>query len=296
MEYNGNNTLNNSRMYQTLRFSYIDNLKGFLIILVVFGHCIQNFMPYYESNLLFRLIYSFHMPLFIFVSGFVSYKDQLTWESVGKRFLQLMLPFFAWAVVKALIKWDAGIILHIIKHPDNGLWFLHTLFFISLIMMACQTIADLFHQKRRWVVIVVGVLMLTIMYGLGFREWGFQSIAYFFIYYVCGFYVRRIRLFEQIPIYVVFIVIFLFLCLVPFFRVNGMATFFPEECNPMFGTAFRILLAIIGCIGVFALFMKYVDKNNNIGNYLGVRTLGIYAIHPALLNIYKEYVNEERGG
>ena len=285
-------------MQQVKRLCYIDNLKAFLIVLVVVGHCIQSFLPNYESNILFRFIYSFHMPLFIFVSGYVSYKSQLTWNSVGRRFKQLMIPFFAWAVVKALIKWDARMIPHIIHNPDNGLWFLHTLFFITLIMMVCQTDAGWLHLRRCWVVAGVGLLMLAIMYGLDFREWGFQSVAYFFIYYVSGFYARRIRLFEHIPANFVVIISIVFLCLVPFHSVNGMATFFSEGCNPMFGTAFRILLAFIGSIGIFALFRRFADKNSRVGNYLGVRTLGIYAIHPALLNIYLEYVGKtpEGGG
>ena len=47
------------------RFLYIDNLKGFAILLVFLGHCIQFRMPGYDDNMAFRFIYSFHMPLFL---------------------------------------------------------------------------------------------------------------------------------------------------------------------------------------------------------------------------------------
>lgn len=50
-----------------------DNLKFFLIILVVIGHFIDPYVGY--SNVLknmFFFIYSFHMPLFIFVTGYFS--------------------------------------------------------------------------------------------------------------------------------------------------------------------------------------------------------------------------------
>lgn len=53
----------------------IDIGKGIAIILVVVGHIIQhgshNNFDYLEHDL-FKVIYSFHMPLFIFLSGFVS--------------------------------------------------------------------------------------------------------------------------------------------------------------------------------------------------------------------------------
>lgn len=42
----------------------IDNIKGFLIILVVFGHMFLASSS--ENNWLTTLIYSFHMPVFIF--------------------------------------------------------------------------------------------------------------------------------------------------------------------------------------------------------------------------------------
>ncbi|MDE6264225.1 MAG: acyltransferase family protein [Paramuribaculum sp.] len=57
------------------RLFYIDNLRGFLIILVKLGHCIQNLYTDFDQNIVFRYIYSFHMPLFMFIRGFVSYKD-----------------------------------------------------------------------------------------------------------------------------------------------------------------------------------------------------------------------------
>lgn len=51
------------------RSLYWDTIKGLLIILVVFGHCGTA-----VGNNLLSVIYSFHMPLFILVSGFFSKK------------------------------------------------------------------------------------------------------------------------------------------------------------------------------------------------------------------------------
>ena len=53
----------------------IDVLKGFGILLVILGHC----MPDFPINILEdkfsaelqRFIYTFHMPMFFFCSGFV---------------------------------------------------------------------------------------------------------------------------------------------------------------------------------------------------------------------------------
>ena len=53
------------------RLDYIDKLRGFAIILVVLGHL---YLPNTkEGNLhpMAEMIYSFHMPLFFFISGYL---------------------------------------------------------------------------------------------------------------------------------------------------------------------------------------------------------------------------------
>lgn len=47
-----------------------DNLKFVLIFLVVLGHFLEFSMEFDGSDLLRRIIYSFHMPAFIFLTGF----------------------------------------------------------------------------------------------------------------------------------------------------------------------------------------------------------------------------------
>lgn len=55
------------------RIYLYDNAKAFLILLVVLGHICEPFVdkvPIYKS--IFIFIYTFHMPLFIFISGLLS--------------------------------------------------------------------------------------------------------------------------------------------------------------------------------------------------------------------------------
>ncbi len=48
----------------------LDNLRGVLIFLVVLGHLLEISIPFRGSIMLYRYIYSFHMPLFMFISGY----------------------------------------------------------------------------------------------------------------------------------------------------------------------------------------------------------------------------------
>ena len=67
-----------------MRIEWLDSLKGFAIFLVVVGHVVLGYLragifPEYQWSLQLThdLIYSFHMPLFFLISGFL-YK--LTWS------------------------------------------------------------------------------------------------------------------------------------------------------------------------------------------------------------------------
>lgn len=51
------------------RIEYIDAIRGGSILLVVLDHILNIGTGNYDENeLLYRIIYSFHMPLFFFIS------------------------------------------------------------------------------------------------------------------------------------------------------------------------------------------------------------------------------------
>lgn len=55
------------------RIYFFDNLKFLLIILVVIGHFLDNMFNYsYNFKGIYTFIYTFHMPLFIFITGYFS--------------------------------------------------------------------------------------------------------------------------------------------------------------------------------------------------------------------------------
>lgn len=86
---------------KTLYYDWVDAAKGLGIIFVVLGHAIadttQN-VPIFGK--IFQIIYSFHMPLFFFLSGFCGIKAlqkrQLHEKEtyILERFKRLMIPYF----------------------------------------------------------------------------------------------------------------------------------------------------------------------------------------------------------
>ncbi len=98
------------------RIAYIDNLKGIAIILVIVGHIIQKiirFDYYPKSNeileLSFEIIYSFHMTLFMVISGFLfdySYAcdKSANKSSIKERILNLFFCYLLFSLLEGLIK------------------------------------------------------------------------------------------------------------------------------------------------------------------------------------------------
>ena len=84
------------------RLVWADSLKGWLITLVVLGHAIHYTIgdACYENHI-WNLIYSFHMPAFMAVSGFLAFRTSYKYGSgkecfsiIKRRFLQLVIPYY----------------------------------------------------------------------------------------------------------------------------------------------------------------------------------------------------------
>ena len=84
------------------RSAYWDNIKGFLILLVVFGHVLyklQATSPIINTTV--DSIYMFHMPAFIFVSGYFGKSERSrSFESI----IKLIFLFFIFNSITLFIE------------------------------------------------------------------------------------------------------------------------------------------------------------------------------------------------
>ena len=121
---------------QKNRIDYLDTLKGLLIILVVFGHTGIN------SNIQ-KWIYSFHMPLFLIISGFF-YKESRKILNLN-RIKRLVFPFICFTILAILfpglpslilknkpIEWSKVFYLEERIFFNTPIWFLIVLFLIEI--------------------------------------------------------------------------------------------------------------------------------------------------------------------
>ena len=134
-----------------------DNAKGILIFLVVTGH----FLMYIQGNInaqrMLIMIYLFHMPAFIFISGLMSQRAIL--EHNHKKalyFLEIFLVIKAWMIIVRLISgnFDAGILN--LMEMDDVSWYAFSLAVFYIVAMAFSEC-----NKRAVIMISVAVACLV---------------------------------------------------------------------------------------------------------------------------------------
>lgn len=102
------------------RIKQLDSLKFLLIIFVIFGHLLE----LTKTNLWLRdFIYIFHMPIFVFITGF-TFKKYLGNHNIFFIFKKSLVPFIFFQIIYSIF--SRNIYLHI---PYYHLWFIYSLFF-----------------------------------------------------------------------------------------------------------------------------------------------------------------------
>lgn len=174
------------------RYLYLDNLKGLLIILVILGHAIQFTISDYQHVFLFRFIYSFHMPLFFMISGYLTFKTQYNSKLIQKRATQLLVPFVTWAFLTPILESGTPDVIRsftALLYPDNGLWFLYNLF----VYCAVFNLTELFACKgiRQEHLFAVAVLLLYLAMAIFRTRFNCSQLCWYLPFFTMGYYLRK---------------------------------------------------------------------------------------------------------
>jgi len=255
-----------------------DSLKFGLIYLMVFGHTLQ-----YNSgsikDAIYGFIYSFHMPLFIFVSGYFSKNINL--GKYKKSFISLIITFTIFQFIYSfpLLFLDFKEWLIFFVKPKG--WYIIGLLVWRLLFLLAK---DKFSKYS--------LLSLSFIFPLciGFFDYEIPlfRIFTFFPYFLLGAYCRESTIFkirDINKIYTIGFLIISFICM--YFFVNGEfivslfgeAPYIEQDSSRITGLLYRILayfLAIVVSIGVINLVP------DTIGKY-GSKTLEIYLMHHIFL-------------
>ena len=290
------------------RIKYFDALKFFTIYLVVWGHCIQHFQTNnYGENIVFRYIYSFHMGLFMMVSGFFSVSSMRMSISkfVAKKFMRLIYPCIVWG----------GMIWIILEATHSFHYSKDNISFVGLF-------TDFYWMSDFWFLkscfICYCLAYLGINSGLKNAYWipltlllslllPFFQVTYMFPCFLLGWFLKNNQkladwIFTKTHYFVIIFVIMLI-----FWNTNAWnnshcslsiqsTDFIQVLFELLYYRVYRLLIGLVGSVTAISVFHLLFKANNpfpklfDICCQMGAYTLEVYLIHSIIFAWILEYI------
>ena len=280
-----------------------DNLKFLLIFLVVFGHLLE----LYNVNILYVIIYMFHMPMFIYISGRfakVSFKS-----IINKVYIYIIWETIYFLVYKYVL--NQNITLSYIKSPIWILWYIFALIVWETILF----IFSFFKRKKAkhieeknslfCYIVLAGAFMFSIMCGfinkIGY-DYCLSRIITFLPYFLIGYFQKNnnVKLFELVPksksnkYKILFFAIIGLISISYFVRLSN-----PIQGHWLYGSysytnggytwIFKTLWILLSLSVIFVLKNITPNKKIVLISKFGSNTLIIYLVHGVIIKILGKY-------
>jgi fucose 4-O-acetylase-like acetyltransferase len=277
MERSEQNTLKKTRLICW------DTVKGVLIALVVFAHCLYAFQDRRIINFLVDSIYFFHMPAFVFVSGHFSKSEHsrsaVSLVKLGCAYLLLLAVHLVLAVFQ-------GEALRLLV-PYYSSWYLLALIVWRLTVP--------YVSRSKW---SLPLLLLSILL-LGFWQdadntLGFSRILSFYPFFLAGylFTPEKAKAFfdkptaKKVPLGLGLLALAGALAIVTeklFHPDNSAFLFFPYPAGSIRGLPLRMLILLVAFLCIPALLALVPVKHKvPLLTRAGKNSLAIYLIHRPL--------------
>ena len=262
-------------MGNKFRSAYWDNIKGFLIILVVFAHCLFGLQQRPFNDFLVDAIYMFHMPAFVFVSGFFSKSEH------SRSFFPMMNLLTAFALLNGFfllrgVFWAGGV--PSLVEPYFSAWYLLALIVWRLAMPLVERVRN--------------ILPLLIMFSLVAGFWtdinmtfAAVKIVVFFPYFMAGylFSAETAAKFQQKKFFPLGFGLLLATICAGFFAHETLSLtdrdLLPNSYADFNGLAGRAALIIVAAMSIATLLFASKEKVLPLVTKAGKNSLAIYLLH-----------------
>lgn len=182
---------------QKNRCKEIDVLKGIAILMVVLGHIIEGVIQsqaasstlYDNLNFIYIAIYSFHMPMFFCISGYIAAMNKKTfkYKVLVNNMLSLYVPYIIFSYIFIILRF-------FVVHNTEGLVYsdIYTalikpvsIFWFLMALLIMRTVSDVLHYfiKREWCVLIISIVIFLL--GISFNITSFFSLDRVVQFYVC---------------------------------------------------------------------------------------------------------------
>ena len=174
------------------RDKYWDSLKFVLIFIVVYGHIVSHYLGNSHYNMaIYNLIYLFHMPLFIFISGRFSHVRDV--KKYKKGIIRLAETYVVFQIIRTIVSLlfeNADLSWECLIKPNWILWYILVLIYWRLIVYFAylEFGEQWIQQYRSWIVMVsFAISILAGFIPIG-DDFSIQRTLSFFPFFVMGYY------------------------------------------------------------------------------------------------------------
>ena len=308
----------------------IDALKCVAIVFVIIGHAIvfTSLFPVAGpgrvlvgtvwvqtsslNSLLLNVAYSFHMPLFAFLSAYVLFgREGSPGSLVRKRALGLLLPYAVWVGISWVLygpRTLAGTIDYfkvraLYPQSPNAAWFLYALFGCFLLFAIVRALKGRDRMLIASAVLMMGVLVLP---WVSSNPLGITDIAWLYPFFVMGYLssehaeeLRAHRMVLMVSGVVVWAALlpFIWPVLVP--ELNWWYPELREFLHSMHlpGAvvvlyAVRYTCAAAAITALYSLYDYVRGRALTWQAWVGRRTLGMYVIQPYILMLVSRTISQ----
>ena len=274
------------------REKYWDSLKFILIFFVVYGHIVPHYLGNSHFNMaIYNLVYFFHMPLFVFVSGRFSHiRDRRKYKSGIIRLIETYVVFQIVRTFVSVLFENEEFTIDCIITPSWTLWYLISLSYWRLMVYVIHGKYGQYWIQRHCNMLILASFCISIMAGFIPIDYpfGIQRTLSFLPFFVLGFYsvntnVMKIknRIHPLFAIFILFSVFFVLYFLIyenldyihhgsiPYWAEDGVHTFYRLGLRCLFfPIAIIISLSVMRITPSFSKFAEW-----------GRATLFIYIFH-----------------
>ena len=285
-----------------------DFVKGTAIFLMLWGHCIQycalDTLDYFE-DVVFKGIYTFHMPVFMLVSGYLfsySFRKRDLKALLAHRMQGMLQPIVMATILSNLLLQVPNYILagrvdvlfgSLFWGISESFWFLWAVLYCSLVVGICGKCTE--NPFCRGLLVVLGAFGILLL-----PQWNMTLFMYpyFAAGFFSGMYREHAKRLYRVLRYVMLAAFFL---MVPFYETKHYIYITPVFSEELGLTAsleiavFRWAIGFAGSISLLTVldwFRKRAERTGAVGlcaraiACLGRNSLQIYCLSLPLLSGY----------
>ena len=278
---------NTRKRTMNTRTNWVDYAKAIGIVLVVYGHVARGLFnagmglsgPLY--HLADSVVYSFHMPLFFFLSGLFFHHSYSKLGGVGLTLNKLdtiVYPYLLWSILQGgaevvLSNYTNGNVLFsdvlALWNPRAQFWFLYALFLVFVV----TSLLYYFTSQKRIIIIFILLALLNVNCEVFFDVQSVEFVAENTVFFVFGIIFMKYDLTRVFSSYKSLLATTMLFCIAQYLFHGYLGlTYINKGVD-------SLLLACISIVFVVSLSIALSKSPNRFLAYLGASSMAIYLMH-----------------